>query len=397
MSDGNTSNHTWEENCARPLRRPTSVRPNNTSNGNNTNGQETENRNGQQNSSDLDIVQNSRLSPRAPEWYPANYRPSPQPKRAPHQYANDRLVRLKQNLDKPNLITSQDTGPKVEPEDSEDTEWRAVELLEDLMQNLIRNPAQFQDIVGSFVETLTPFYMDFSFINYVTELIVEKVLSDPNFRYSAVRLCVVIQSECGLFRSALCFLCQKKAKRSNDFNLTLLLAELYTQLDYDTIYANLVINSLIGILESCDENSVKAACQVLKLTGFALEHSHRKEISDIFTKLLAARDHQLLAIKNLIDSVISLKEQNWGRTTPNINITHNSNHTTDITHVGPVFYGPDGQELTEEEQQFLDDNCSSRDSTHSDTFIDGIDDDWWDPEMTDEIREAFEQFIINEN
>ncbi|KAB0796628.1 hypothetical protein PPYR_10689 [Photinus pyralis] len=390
MSDGNSS-HTWEENCAKPLRRPSSVRANNTTNGNNSNGQETENRNGQRNSSELVIVQNSRLSPRAPEWYPANYK---QPKRAPHQAAQDRLLHLKQHLNKKNVNTSEDE-PKVEPEDGEDTECRAVEILENLMQNLIRNPAQFQDILGSFIETLAPFYMDFQFINYITELIVEKVLSDPNFRYSAVRLCVVIQSECGLFRSALCLLCQKKANRNNDFNLTLLLAELYTQLDYDTIYADLVINSLIGILKSYDENNVKAACQVLKLTGFALENTHKNEISDIFTKLFAARDHQLLAIKNLIDSVISLREQNWGRTTPSINTTHNSNQTTNVAHDGPVFYGPDGQELTEEEQQFLD-NCSSH-STQSDAVTDFIDEDWWDPEMTDEIMEAFEQFIINEN
>lgn len=383
MDDENT-NSLWDGKSAQPLRRPTSTKFNTLVN--NTNVQETRNNSEDLSNSfnNLDILSKSSLSASAKEWYPPNYNRNNKPNRTSHP-AQDRLKRMKQKFDTSN---ENKIDENVTQNDDNVDECHAVQQLEELMENLIINPADFHLILGTFTELMTPYYDDFTFIDYVTELIVEKVLSEPNFRYSAVRLCVVVQEDCGLFRSALCLLCEKKTNISNDFNLTMLLAELYVQLNYDKIYAALLIKSLVGILATGDGNSVKAACQVLKLTGFALESTNKKEVNNIFKQLLTTQENQLLPIKNLIDSVVSLRQENWGRTTNNINITNHSNHSNEIVHDGPIFYGPDGQELTEEEHQFLDDNCSSQSETYTED-----NEDCWDPEMTDEMRHAFEEFI----
>lgn len=339
-----------------------------------------------------DILAKSCLSVNAREWFPPNYNKNNVfNANVEHKSANDRLLKYKMPS---NAQTVEKTNVDTFSRDEDNLEQRkSLEQLEDIMSNLIVDPGHFDNLLGLFIEILDPYYTDISFITYIAESIVGKALNESNFRYSAARLCNIIQDQCPLFRTALCLLCQKKVEAENDCNLSLLLAELYVQLSYDNIYGSLVIESLESTLLCGDGNSIKAVCQVLKLTGASLEARNKEAINAIFMKLIAVKESQILSIKNLIDSVLNLRSSNWGQIENNINVTNNryQNQESQVFHDGPIFYGPDGHELSEEECQFLNENCSSQSEILSDCYDDYASE--LDPEMDEEMQAAYDQFL----
>ncbi|KAF5306448.1 hypothetical protein FQR65_LT07360 [Abscondita terminalis] len=378
-----------------PLRRPTFVNNSNT----NSTLQETRTEdvansfNCPNNKEDVPLK--STLSAHAREWFPPNYNKNNVYNNAniESKSANDRLLKYKlqnnaQTVDIPN-VQPQPLSNILHDDDNME-QRKSLQQLEEIMSNLIVDPGHFDNLLGLFIEILKPYYDDVSFISYIAESIVGKALNEPNFRYSAARLCNIIQVDCPLFRTALCVLCQKKVKEQSDFNLSLLLAELYVQLGCDNIYSSLVIECLQAVLQCGDANSIKSVCQVLKLTGATLEVKHKDAINGIFIKLIASKESQLLSIKNLIDSVLNLRSSNWGQTENNINITNNryQNQESQVFHDGPIFYGPDGHELSEEECQFLNENCSENLNDSYDDYSSEL-----DPEMDEEMQIAYDQFL----
>lgn len=62
------------------------------------------------------------------------------------------------------------------------------------------------------------------------------------------------------------------------------------------------------------------------------------------------------SIRNMVNSVTELRSGNWGQVITNHAPMNNENNQSGSRQVvnEPTFYGPDGQELTEEESRFLE-------------------------------------------
>ncbi|KAF2887274.1 hypothetical protein ILUMI_18899, partial [Ignelater luminosus] len=129
------------------------------------------------------------------------------------------------------------------------------------------------------------------------------------------------------------------------------------------------------------------------LTGASLESYNKQAINDIFNQLDVVKQVLPSSVVNLINSVVTLRASNWGQgqSSP-VNTNRFHSEESHPLHDGPIFYGPDGKELTDEERQFLTDNCSYQaDFMTDDSDPDGL----WDPdpEMDEEMQAAFRQFV----
>ncbi|KAF5304138.1 hypothetical protein FQA39_LY01923 [Lamprigera yunnana] len=332
----------------------------------------------------------SSLNAFAKEWFPPDYKQNNTKGRS----VQDRLQRNRSQPDIPMAMTTNEDALCYNADEDNYDQRESLQQLEEIMSNLVVDPGHFDNLLDSFLEILDPYYNDVSFVAYIAESIVGKALNEQNFRYSAARLCHIVQDQCPYFRTALSILCEKKVKTENDFNLSLLLAELYYVHLNSPIYGALVIKSLQNTLSCGDQSSVKAVCQVLKLTGSALEVENKEAINAIFKKLMTSGESQALPVKNLIDSVVTLRSLNWGQMENNINNSNNRYQNEEQVYTdGPIFYGPDGIQLTEEECQFLNENCSNQ----SEILTDASDADFateFDPEMDEEMQAAFDQFLL---
>lgn len=147
-----------------------------------------------------------------------------------------------------------------------------------------------------------------------------------------MRLCWYVEQKCPEFRAALHLRCQKELQENpNQQNVVLFVAELYTQLPHDSLYGTLLIDSLKKLLVKGESENIKCVCQGLKviflkfflyqthtislqLTGYSLEQNHKQALNDLFTQLGEFRNSTSGTALILLNSVINLRESNWGRT-----------------------------------------------------------------------------------
>ncbi|XP_055308314.1 polyadenylate-binding protein-interacting protein 1 [Sitodiplosis mosellana] len=159
------------------------------------------------------------------------------------------------------------------------------------------------------------------------------------------------------------------------------------------------IHHAIGLLmpKTSPEN-IKCVCQTLKLCGYELDIDFPKETDDLMNQLSSCENTDV-STQRLLSSVIELRKNRWGRN----NDSNASNPLLDQQcgkefSNDPVFYGPDGNVLTEEESAFLwnattcpAENYYDDDENDPDALVE------IEPEMDLEIQLAFKDFVTYQN
>lgn len=354
-------------------------------------------------------IENSILKPDAPEFIPAMYRVPhnndqenyfPQNvhitvsdgRRIQKQSAQDRLKKWKNPSESSSCYP--ESSPNLSNGYYDHDESTDMIRLKQIISSLIKYPGQFDDLLLVFMETIYPYFDDILAMSEIAQLLVGEAINSPNFRYNGVRLCWYVEQKCPEFRAELHLRCQKDLHENpNQQNVVLFIAELYTQLPHDSLYGSLLLDSLKKLLNIGGNDNVKCVCQALKLTGYSLEGNHKQALDDLFAQLRAVRSTLSGSALMLLNSVINLRESNWGRGgVESSNASDSSEYDQDYEEmVNGILYETEGQTLTNEEHEFLMAN-----STNDEYIMDNEDPDALcdpEPEMDEEIQAAFEEFV----
>ncbi|EDW48231.1 polyadenylate-binding protein-interacting protein 1 [Drosophila sechellia] len=283
----------------------------------------------------------------------------------------------------------------------------ALEYLDTVIHCLNQNPGQFDTIASRFLTIFDGMENNQFVLSIAMEDIFEKSIEQPNFRYMGAKLYNLLHmlnsKPDSLFHTLLkCKLDYHqeevtKYMRSNEQQkvreTALFLAELYMQLRGDDdsriqLIAVNIVYSLSKLLASESNENVRCLCQTLKLAGYDLTADCPKDIHEIITAL------QAIELKSpgkypMAASVIALQQNNWGRKVSNA-LGDDEDTVKEPPRLSdePVFYGPDGRELTAEETDFL----AGGDNDGDDDFDgDGADLEM-DAEMDEETERAYKEF-----
>ncbi|XP_041359246.1 polyadenylate-binding protein-interacting protein 1-like isoform X3 [Gigantopelta aegis] len=246
---------------------------------------------------------------------------------------------------------------------------------------------------GNMEEYMRPMCDMFSGVNAakymqdVIELLYEQSIAEPNFRYTGARVC---QHICSVlkdhsifsdFRNQFLKRCQQDFNKRDHLlsnpptidracGLTLFMGELFQNLE---IIGNdgkpqkigflpeALRDLLLSLLSYPSDTSVKCACQLLKLCGASMEDMLRSEDFDqVFTSLqgIAASPHLRDNTKFLIQTVVKLRESDWGRkgsstlSSQNADFNHYSYQHSDLASSEPIFYNESGQTISREQAGF---------------------------------------------
>ncbi|XP_070068612.1 polyadenylate-binding protein-interacting protein 1 isoform X4 [Drosophila takahashii] len=285
----------------------------------------------------------------------------------------------------------------------------ALEYLDTVIHCLNQNPGQFDTIASRFLTIFDGMENNQFVLSIAMEDIFEKSIEQPNFRYMGAKLYNLLHmlnpKPDSLFHTLLkCKLDYHqeevtKYMRSNEQQkvreTALFLAELYMQLRGDDdsriqLIAVNIVYSLSKLLASESNENVRCLCQTLKLAGYDLSADCPKDMLEIITAL------QAIELKSpgkyaMAASVIALQQNNWGRKVSNA-LGGDEDTVAEPPRLSdePVFYGPDGRELTAEETDFL----ATEDGEGSDA--DDFDGDGgeleMDAEMDEETERAYKEF-----
>lgn len=282
----------------------------------------------------------------------------------------------------------------------------AIDYIEDIVTYLNENPGSFDTIAAQASSVFKGFSENQVVLSISMEIIFNKSIEEQNFRYMGARLFALLDSinplDGSVFRNLLNLKLSYHQSEileyvKNDYNkvrgTTLFLAELYMQLRNDGVRIPHIAHNIVFcmkqlFMKTTPEN-IKCICLTLKLAGFDLEIDFPVEISEIMEQLRSLKKHIDTGTSKVIENVLILQKSNWGRSELPV---HNSfpNEPLERLTDTPVFYGPDGQVLTEEENSFLEDNLPRENNVEEDIDSDEFD---LDPEMTAEIKNDFKKFL----
>ncbi|KAI8039649.1 polyadenylate-binding protein-interacting protein 1 isoform X1 [Drosophila gunungcola] len=285
----------------------------------------------------------------------------------------------------------------------------ALEYLDTVIHCLNQNPGQFDTIASRFLTIFDGMENNHYVLSIAMEDIFEKSIEQPNFRYMGAKLYNLLHmlnpKPDSLFHTLLkCKLDYHqeevtKYMRSNEQQkvreTALFLAELYMQLRGDDdsriqLIAVNIVYSLSKLLLSESNENVRCLCQTLKLAGYDLSADCHKDMQEIITAL------QAIELKSpgkyaMAASVIALQQNNWGRKVSNA-LGGDEDTVAEPLRLSdePVFYGPDGRELTAEETDFL--ATEDGDGSDGDDFDGDVGDLEMDAEMDEETERAYKEF-----
>ncbi|XP_056648660.1 polyadenylate-binding protein-interacting protein 1 [Diorhabda sublineata] len=345
----------------------------------------------QQNAIDIDeIVAKSKLSATANEWYPKNMEPIMCPTNSVGQVTSSIQNRLKAHKVQPEPVpVSNVYNADVNNEFPSD-----LHRIKKVISTLTKDPGQFHNLLDLFMETLEPYLMEEDLIvsSQVAEIIVEQAINHPNFRYTGARLCWCIEQGSPTFRAELHLRCKKQIEENPDTkNVVPLIAELYTQLPHLTVYGSLLIEAFNKLLELGGNENIKCICQSLKLTGYSLEQSNKQNLDQVFHHLKSLKGRIGGSAAILLDSIFQLRASNWGHSTEELSDSDQDNDVFDGLPT-KVMYDIDGGSLTTEESEFIASHINSNEDYDTDDFDpDELCDP--EPEMDEEIQEAFKEFL----
>ncbi|KFV93056.1 Polyadenylate-binding protein-interacting protein 1 [Fulmarus glacialis] len=341
-------------------------------------------------------VVTSKLSAKAPEFYPSGY----------NQNCN-------QNFTDSSF------------EDRYDGYLTLAEYVQDFLNHLTEQPGCFETEIEQFAETLNGWVTADEALQELVELIYQQATSVPNFSYMGARLCnylshhLTISPQSGNFRQLLLQRCRTEYENRDEATkgdettrkqfhaFVLFLAELYLNLEIkgtkgQVTRAEILQEGLRELLNALFSNPVDSnlicAVKLLKLTGSVLEDAWKEKGKNDMEEMIQRIENVVLdancsrfgiLIKNYSDFCFI-----WA---PYFT-------TEEVERNEPTFYTSDGvpftaadpdyqekyQELLEREDLFPDYEENGTDlSGPGDAYFDDIDD-----EMDPEIEEAYEKFCL---
>ncbi|XP_061399984.1 polyadenylate-binding protein-interacting protein 1 [Musca vetustissima] len=293
----------------------------------------------------------------------------------------------------------------------------ALDYLQTVIQCLNQNPGQFDTIATRFITIFEGLESNHYVLSIAMEDIFEESIKNPNFRYMGAKLYNLLHmlnpSKDSLFHTLLkCKLDfhQDEIKNYMQSNqqgkvreTALFLAELYMQLrgDDTRIYliAENIVYSLKQLLDHVVAENVRCICLTLKLAGYDLSTDCPEDMKEIIASLERINSENPGKYP-LASNVISLQKNNWGRKAPGsegLGEGESSKPTEPPRQSDdPVFYGPDGREITAEECEFLTNGASGANGGSTDNDDDNDLDDL-DPEMDEETERDYKMFLKQAN
>ncbi|XP_055614345.1 uncharacterized protein LOC129760711 [Uranotaenia lowii] len=311
-----------------------------------------------------------------------------------------------------------DFGADCDADQASENETIALDYLTEVIAELYDNPGMFENIQRKLKSTFHEFRNNQFVLSNAVEMIFEQSIKEQNFRYMGARLCHLLDSIKGADNCALRdLLSMKMEHQQNELpgymqneqikvrGTTLFLAELYMQLrkPSDPSRNNEIGMRIIGaaniLLHKEGPENIKCVCQSLKLCGYELERDCHEELMTVLSTLGQLENSTDCSTGRFIRSVLDLQQSNWGRSEevePISNSSALSENACDTFNDSPVFYGPDGEVMTEEENDFLDKAAPvafeefESDTEDQDDFI-------YDENMTAEDKQAFKDFMSNQD
>ncbi|KAM6303870.1 polyadenylate-binding protein-interacting protein 1 [Podargus strigoides] len=354
-------------------------------------------------------VVTSKLSVKAPEFYPSGYNQN-----------------FSQNFADSSF------------EDRYDGYMTLAEYVQDFLNHLTEQPGCFETEIEQFAETLNGWVTADEGLQELVELIYQQVTSVPNFSYMGARLCnylshnLTISPQSGNFRQLLLQRCRTEyenrdeatkgdeATRKEFHAFVLFLAELYLNLEVkgtkgQVTRAEILQEGLRELLNALFSNPVDSnlicAVKLLKLTGSVLEDAWKEKGKNDMEEVIQRIENVVLDancsrdVKHMLLKLVELRSSNWGRVhgttlyteaTPENDPNYFMNEPTFYTSDGVPFTAADPdyqekyQELLEREDFFPDYEENGTDlSGPGDSYFDDMDD-----EMDPEIEEAYEKFCL---
>ncbi|GIY77066.1 polyadenylate-binding protein-interacting protein 1 [Caerostris darwini] len=308
---------------------------------------------------------------------------------------------------------------RPEPRVIDEGDSYPVEELRSFLNEITLNPGKFERKIQSLTHTLNTMVDDDESMRAIVNIIFDESVRQPNLRYSGARLCKCLCNDLDAspdrlnFRSVLLTRCNQEFKRREALaeaedngtylrGFAMFTAELFSQLEVMkqrvTVLGDSLPNLIKTLLNYASSDNLKCACQVLKMVGASLEDYERGKVCNNGTapemdyiilslKKLANSVDYTRNIKDMINSVIKLRDSNWGRLTPTENSGYETSPPTAVDE--PVMYGPDGKPMTADELTFLQSQYASNMASDGDDF------DFYEEseEFSDEISEAYEIFL----
>ncbi|CAH0407655.1 unnamed protein product [Chilo suppressalis] len=358
----------------------------------------------------------SNLSAEAKEWYPPNYNPQAQtfvPDPAPYRPARFSVQdRLRQAQDQ-NPYNFDDMSYSLEEAENMDLRENIANLIT-VMCEITFDPGKFDTLCGPLVDSFALSLHDASYTRPLVEAIVNQSIGESNFRYNGARLCSMYDSvaspEESTFRVCLLERCSAEESKiisgvetseENMRGFAMFLAEIYTQLE-DSQGGRLkslgesLCKVLLHLLDTDKETNIKAVCQLLKLSGIALDADCPAGMHAAFERL--KRRAHLPAVRN----VVALRGARWGLADPSPPADHRRRHgmngETDGGPAGEGGYLADGHTLTAEERAFLQSNLPApKNAALEDDILEELENDAWDTGMDAEMQAGFLEFLKMSN
>jgi len=310
----------------------------------------------------------------------------------------------------------------------------ALLILYESMNQLILEPGRFDSIARQLTQDLNQVIIEYATLENLAEVLLEHGINEPNFRYTGARLCdylslhLTLTLEGANIRQILMQKCnrefrtrQKLLEEDNERlrGFLLFMAELFQQLE---IQVNAVVQrvqvlgkaipDLIYTLASKPEKeNVKCIVQTLKCCGAVLEEEERNsnmgstpvidKLFNYLTELSNTPEMESILVE-MLTNLVSLRNTAWGhKVNTSVSAPSSGPSSVDLLpglgtyELEPVFYAPDGQVLTMEEYDFLQEYGITDDenfgevqwSTGEDGSTAGSDD------MGPEAEAAYEKFL----
>uniref|UniRef100_A0A1A9ZNT0 MIF4G domain-containing protein n=1 Tax=Glossina pallidipes TaxID=7398 RepID=A0A1A9ZNT0_GLOPL len=274
------------------------------------------------------------------------------------------------------------------------------------------NPGQFDAIATRFLTIFEGMENNTFVLSNAMEDIFNESIKNPNFRYMGAKLYNLLHMlnprKDSLFHTLLkCKLDfhQNEVKeyiKTNQQNkvreTALFLAELYMQLRGEEFRIHLIaeniVYSLKQLLSKENADNVRCICLTLKLAGYDLTADCPDDMKEIIVELNAINNRSPGKYP-LAANVISLEKNNWGRKISGSESPIEGNKLMEPPRSSddPVFYGPDGSVITDEECEFLTTSANGIPGSTDNDEIDNDSDVDLDPEMDEETEHAYKEFI----
>nr|XP_009911982.1 PREDICTED: polyadenylate-binding protein-interacting protein 1 isoform X3 [Haliaeetus albicilla] len=268
-------------------------------------------------------VVTSKLSVKAPEFYPSGYN---------------------QNFNQ-NFADSSF-------EERYDGYLTLAEYVQDFLNHLTEQPGCFETEIEQFAETLNGWVTADEALQELVELIYQQATSVPNFSYMGARLCnylshhLTISPQSGNFRQLLLQRCRTEYENRDEATrgdettrkqfhaFVLFLAELYLNLEIkgtkgQVMRAEILQEGLRELLNALFSNPVDSnlicAVKLLKLTGSVLEDAWKEKGKNDMEEMIQRIENVVLDancssaslyfrdVKHTLLKLVELRSSNWGR------------------------------------------------------------------------------------